>query len=131
VVDEVVQSLALGRPVYLAGGFGGVTLDLGTVLALSGIRTGVIPQSLSSALTSEKQGWLDEIATRLRPPPLTSLPVSADEQVSFLRDHALGGPLWPYNGLSEEENRELFRSTRPGVLRGLVVEGLRRVFSGR
>ena len=131
VVDEVIQSLALGRPVYLAGGFGGATEDLGTVLGLSGIRTGVIPQSLREPLTEEKQKWLDEIVTRLRPPPLTSLPVSLDEQVSFLRDHALGGPLWPHNGLSKEENRELFRSTLPGHVRYLVVKGLRRVFSDR
>jgi hypothetical protein len=131
VVEETIQSLALRRPIYLAGGFGGATYDLGVVLGLSSIRTGAIPYSLWDNLGSDKRRWLKEIEDRLRPPPLTSLPVLPDDQVAFLREHALGGPRWPENGLSPEENRKLFRSDDAETVRDLTIQGLRCVFSGR
>ena len=56
VVEEAVQSLALRRPIYLAGGFGGVTEDLGVLLGVSRIRTGRVPDSLSDRLGEKKEG---------------------------------------------------------------------------
>jgi hypothetical protein len=131
IIEEAIQSLALKRPIYLAGGFGRATATyaLGVVLGLSGIRTVAIPESLRNRLTDEQRPWLEEIADQLRPPPLTSLPVSPEEQLSFLRKYALGGPLWPNNGLTLEENRELFRSNKPEDVKKLIISGLKRVFS--
>jgi hypothetical protein len=131
VVEETIQSLALRRPVYLAGGFGGATEDLGVVLGLSGIRTGTVPDSLRDRLDPRRRELLTEIANRLRPPPFTTLPVFPDEQVAFLKQHALGGDKWPDNGLSARQNRILFGSTDCDEVKNLVVEGLGRVFSSR
>jgi hypothetical protein len=128
VVGETIQSLALRRPIYLAGGFRGVTRDLGVVLGLSSIRTGAIPKSLKNHLGQEKEQGLKEIEDRLRPTLLTSLPVSPDDQAEFLHKHALGGTLWPENGLSPEDNRALFQSDKPEDVRDLTIKGLKCVF---
>jgi hypothetical protein len=131
VVEETIQSLALRRPVYLAGGFGGATEDLGVVLGLSGIQTGTVPDSLRDRLGKERRERLAEIVDRLRPPPFITLPVFPDDQVKFLRQHALGGDKWPDNGLSARQNRTLFRSKDCNEVKDLVVEGLGRVFGSR
>ncbi len=39
--------------------------------------------------------------------------------------------MWPFNGLSPEENRKLFRSCDPKKVRELTIRGLLRVFGGR
>jgi hypothetical protein len=101
------------------------------VLGLSSIRTGSVPDSLKNRMAPELGRQLREIADRLRPPPFTSLPVGPEEQVRFLQQHALNGPMWPNNGLSPEDNRRLFNSTAPEEVKQLAVQGLRRVFSGR
>jgi hypothetical protein len=128
IVEETILSQALKRPIYVAGGFGGAAADLGIVLGLATIRTGAIPDSLKSHLQAEEKGWLKEISDRLRPPPLTFLPVCPSDQVNFLREHALGGPGWPDNGLSVEDNRALFQSNDPNKVVQLVIKGLQRRF---
>jgi hypothetical protein len=128
IVEETILSLALKQPIYVAGGFGGAAADLGIVLGLATIRTGAIPDSLKSHLQAEEERWLEEISERLRPPPLTFLPVSPSEQVNFLRGHALDGPDWPYNGLSVKDNRALFQSNNPNEVVQLVIKGLLRRF---
>ena len=123
--------MALGRPIYVAGGFGGVAPDIGVVLGMASIRTGSVPDSLRNRMAPELNRQLKEIADRLRPPPFTSLPVGPEEQVQFLQQHALDGPKWPNNGLSPEDNRRLCCSTEEEVVKQLIIQGLRRVFSGR
>jgi hypothetical protein len=131
VVEEAVQSLALGRPIYLAGGFGGVTEDLGVLLGVSRIRTGRVPDSLRDRLHNSKRKQLNQIADRLRPPPFTELPVFPTEQVEFLREHAFGGKKWPDNGLNGEQNRTLFHSKDSERVKDLVIEGLSNIFRDR
>jgi hypothetical protein len=131
VVEETVQTLALRRPIYLAGGFGGATRDLGIVLGVSHIRTGRVPEALRDRLDQSRRDQLGQIADRLKPPPFTTLPVFPDEQVEFLRQHAFGGKSWPDNGLSAEQNRTLFHSEDSEQVKRLVVEGLGNIFSGR
>jgi hypothetical protein len=131
VVEEVVQSLALGHPVYVAGGFPGVTEDIGVVLGLSRIQTSNTPIGLNSQLSPERRTLLESIANRLRPPPFISLPVLPDEQVAFLREHAIHGPKWPCNGLSLDDNRRLFESSDQNEVSRLIIKGLIRVFAKR
>ena len=126
IVEEAILSLALGQPIYVAGGFGGAAADLGVVLGLARLRTGAVPDSMRDQLTPAKRRQLDEIKERLRPPPLTNLPVSADEQISFLHDHALGGSGWPNNGLTSEQNRQLFETQNPAEVERLLIAGLLR-----
>jgi hypothetical protein len=92
------------------------------------VRTSATPESLQDQLGSEERQWLDQIAERLRPPPLVSLPVSPQEQVNFLHEHALGGSGWPDNGLTVEENRSLFLCDDPDGVARFTLTGLMRVF---
>ena len=124
IVEETVLSLALGRPIYVAGAFGGAARVMGTLLGLSEIRTGAVPGILFGKLEPDRRAKWSRIADRLRPPPLTTLPVLPEEQVVFLQDHALDGTKWPQNGLTADENRRLFRSTDPEVVARLVCQGL-------
>ena len=131
IIEEAVLTLALGRPIYVAGGFGGAAADLGVVLGLSALRTGAVPTSLAFQPSTMHETTLREIAPRLRPPPLLDLPVLPQERVQFLQRHALGGPGWPPNGLTSEENRELFASHDAQRAARLVVTGLLRLFDKR
>lgn len=128
VADEVMISLAMGHPVYIAGGFGGAAAEIGRLLALGGTRSGEVGDSLKDPQGSNN---LNVIAEKFRPPPWNSLPVTASEAGKFFKDHALGGEAWPENGLSAVENRRLFDSTDCLEVASLVVTGLRRVFSDR
>lgn len=124
IVEETILSLALCRPIYIAGAFGGASHAMGILLGLDEIRTGTVPRTLFGYLKPDRRKALLEIADRLRPPPLTSLPLLPDEQVAFLRDHALEGAKWPKNGLTAEDNRRLFCSRDPAVVARLVSQGL-------
>jgi hypothetical protein len=128
IAEEVMLTLAFGKPVYVAGGFGGAAADLGILLGLSDIRTGAVPSSFAP---QEQEDELASIADRLRPPPLNDLPVMSTEIVSFLRAHAIRGSRWPDNGLSWSDNRRLFASTDPREVASLVVRGLCRVSMAR
>jgi hypothetical protein len=127
IMEEAVLSLALRRPIYVAGAFGGAARDLGALLGLDRVRSGEVPERLKKALTVPKRDWLLDIRDRLRPPPLTNLPVLPDEQVTYLREHAMGGPGWPDNKLNLDENRTLFHSDKPDEVADLVTRGLLRL----
>jgi hypothetical protein len=124
VVEETILSLALGRPVYVVGGFGGAAKDLGVALGLDGRRTAIVPRSLRDRLSPEKRESLMNILMHLRPPPLPRLPVFPDEQVAFLHKYAIGGSLWPDNGLTFAQNRQLFAMKKPSDAAELIVHGL-------
>jgi hypothetical protein len=122
IAEEVMLTLAFGRPVYVAGGFGGAAADVGVLLGLSNILTARVPNSFAPF---SGDGEVTDIAEKFQPPPLNELPVKSTEIVTFLRAHALGGSAWPDNGLSRSENRRLFVSTDSNEVASLVVRGLR------
>jgi hypothetical protein len=95
VLEEALLSIDAGQPLFLAGGFGGVTAAIVTELGLDpeGVLGGVgEPTSWPDAVAEsvEKAGW----------------PVEA-------------------NGLEPEEIRRLAVSHRPGEVASLVLKGLR------
>jgi hypothetical protein len=118
-------TLALGKPIYVAGGFGGAALDCGSLLGLTEVRTGEVPPSFKPQTDETKLLALKE---KLQPGPWISLPITAAEIASFLKEHALGGQHWPDNGLNPDENRELFASKKPANVTRLLAKGLRRCF---
>ena len=128
IAEEVMLTLARGVPIYLAGGFGGAAADVGSLLGLAHPRTGEVPISLH-ADPEKNDPLLDTIAHKLRPTPWTNLPLRGSELVSFLKDHAIGGPKWPRNGLTPTENRELFDSRDCQKIVSLVTKGLLRRFN--
>lgn len=134
IAEEAMLTLAQRKPVYLAGGFGGAAYEVGCLLGLSHIRTGtggpsfqsehLVPERSLDAIAAD----LQSIAGELRPGPWVRLPVTGADLISFLKAHALGGPRWPWNGLTSEENRELFRASKANEVARLVMRGLTQRF---
>jgi len=125
IAEEVMLALALGKPVYVAGGFGGAALDVGSLLGLGSLRTGEIPVSLKP---DPREDTLKTIADKLQPGPWTTLPVTCAELAFFLKEHAIDGSRWPDNGLTVSENRLLFTSEDPEEVAHVVTKGLLRRF---
>ncbi len=124
VAEEVIVHLALGKSVYVLGGFGpSAARTIGGLLGLerpwTGTTRGIVP-----TFRKAKQELLARQARLFRPPPWSGLPVTSEEIVAFCRQHAVGGEGWPDNGLTVEENRELFESADPRRIAGLLERGL-------
>lgn len=128
IAEELMLTLALQKPVYVSGGFGGASRVVGNLLGLAHFRTGDVPEPLKAQPEESK---LAAIRDKLQPGPWTSLPITAAEIASFLKEHSIGGPNWPDNGLSMEDNRRLFESTEPAEVAKLVAQGLRRRFGAK
>jgi hypothetical protein len=124
VAEETMLALALGHPVYVLGAAGGVARRLGELLGLKRPWTGARELSMEDNLSDERKTALEKISDKLRPPPWTTLPVTAKDLHTFLKEHAAGGPLWPPNGLNLEENRRLFEAEDPKVISDLLTAGL-------
>ena len=108
IVEESLIALEVHQPIYLAGGFGGVTGDI--------IR----------ALAVDDGSWLPDG------------PDSASADERFLRGLDMLTAIqkrkdWPgtENGLTDEENRKLAASHRPSEIATLVSLGLGRRFAKR
>lgn len=126
--EEVMLSLAQGKPIYVAGGFDGAAYDVGCLLGLSHPQTGAVADSFLAGQNPWTDRCLTAIAAELQPGPWTNLPVSAHDLISFLKEHAVGGSKWPENGLTAAENRELFQSRDPVAVARFVRNGLARRF---
>jgi len=132
VVEEVMLSLALRKPVYILGKLGGAAEDLGKLLGLTDHWTGdPLPSFTIEESVIERLEGLKVVADRFRPPPLSRLPVTFRELKAFFRAHAVGTRGWPDNGLSLEQNRQLFASKTPTDIVKLVRLGLTRRLVGQ
>ncbi len=104
LMQEAVLALEAHQPVYLAGGFGGVTVDI------------------ARALGVDDGSWL--------PSETTALDEDQRLTAGYTRLQALAqAPKWPglQNGLSDDENRRLAVSHRPSDIATLVSLGLGRL----
>jgi len=126
IAEELMLTLALQKPIYVAGGCGGAAKICGSLLGLTNPRTEEMSQCFQD--NAEESSKLAALANKLRPGPWISLPITPANIERFLKKHAIGGRHWPDNGLSIEENRRLFASRRPTEVAELVVKGLRRRF---
>ena len=105
VLEEAILSVQAGQPIYLAGGFGGVTLDIAYLL---GIDTG---------------DWLPRLHEAVAPDQRL---VNGLERLVELANRQGRESL--NNGLTREENRKLAASHRPSEIAALVSIGLGRRF---
>lgn len=103
LMEEALLALEAGQPLYLAGGFGGITLDIARAL---GVDDGSWARRAEPATVDPRYaaGYarLTEVA---RSPGWTGL----------------------NNGLSDEENRRLVASHRPSDIAALIALGLGRL----
>ncbi|MEY4750471.1 MAG: hypothetical protein RIQ60_2685 [Pseudomonadota bacterium] len=101
LVEEALLQLDAGQPIYLAGGFGGITLDM----------IGRIEPKAAASLTD-----------------LTvQLPNDTKQALDQFKAHP-GAASWSAldNGLTDDENRRLAHTHRPGEIGALVALGLGR-----
>ncbi|HUA12813.1 MAG TPA: hypothetical protein VMA83_12525 [Solirubrobacteraceae bacterium] len=103
VVEEAMISIETGRPLFLAGGFGGATLEVARVLGLD-------PQHYLGVIGADKvrDPGLSEGLARIE---------AAAQEVGWRAQS---------NGLSGEENRRLAATHRPSEVASLVALGLGR-----
>lgn len=106
VVEEVLLSLERQHPVYLAGGFGGTTIDIAVAL--------------------------DPACLALKAPTAAAVAPRAVPVLAELARKAAAGGGWRLlnNGLDEMENRRLAATHRPSEIAALVATGLSRVTRG-
>lgn len=100
ILEEVLVSVEAGKPLYLAGGFGGAAIDA------------------ISALAPENSKWFHRYETEQD--DYKQVLVGLDE----LRCAAEKSQDWSHNGLSVEENAILAATYRPSEIAALVGHGL-------
>lgn len=107
IAEEVMLAIAYRKPVYVLGGFGGAAREVGKLLGLD--HTIANPDE---CLEDEKP--IEDIC----PPKFErafalvnpDLPGTIKELRNYLFSHSANdAEKWPWNGLSPQDNRELFR----------------------
>lgn len=127
VAESLMIAIAMGQPVFVAGGFGGVAEWVGRLLGLGDGWIGIPPGFDCDPLAVADWAGREH---HFRPPPHhTDLPLGRADLIDFFMRHALGGRNWSDNGLNARENRHLFQSTNPAEIAKLVRCGLHRRFS--
>jgi hypothetical protein len=110
IAEEVVLAVALGKPVYVLGGRGGAAHAVGRLLGLS--ETLANPDSCLGDIGNVSLGSVDKnFANSFTMPGHQNLPRSISEVRSYLFERSVTTRAWPWNGLSRDENRNLFGMT--------------------
>lgn len=99
LVEEAAIALEAGQPLYLAGGFGGITYDIAIALGL------------------DDGTWMPPLPDGQAPDPRTLAGLSRLHEIA----HQIGGVR---NGLTADENRRLAASHRPSDIAALISIGL-------
>lgn len=132
IAEEVMIALALRKPVFVLGGAGGAAQAVGKLLGLD-----AAPAGLQRCLTPAAKAALSHALTPYAPsfeiPGVPDSPRDLDELRRFLFHRGVTTAAWPWNGLSQTENRELFacpiseggEPVERAV--GLIVQGLSRI----
>lgn len=132
IAEEVLLALALRKPVYVLGGYGGAARPVGRLLALDDTlpnATHCLVEVNNPAFTEA----LNEYAHCFTLPGYPELPRSLTDVRQFLFDHSVHTPHWPWNGLTAVQNRRLFTCTveaSPAHVReavDLILQGLLRL----
>ena len=128
VVEEVMRSLEVpsGRPVYLAGGFGGATR-----LAVQALKGEPVPQLEVETFKGNERfmGLTERLRTAAGDYPSLGLPPSLDALWARLvelgkRRFATDEAATDHNGLTRAENMALWTTKDPAVVSALIMRGL-------
>ena len=115
VLEEIIIAIELRRPVYLLGGFGGVTSGVCRL-----IQTGTLPQELTQDWQVHNNAGYQEL-----------LDFSAAKNINCIAYNRLTDVLKSSNlnnGLNEEDNEKLFNTPFIEEAIQLIFKGLRSVF---
>tara|TARA_R110001592_G_scaffold88299_11_gene260072 strand:+ start:1615 stop:2526 length:912 start_codon:yes stop_codon:yes gene_type:complete len=119
VVEEVYLSMKANKPTYLIGAFGGISSDV--ISALKG--------KTPSRLTNKYQLSTEKLTNNAayyetnRPPRVES--INYTKLVDFFNNRGIKGL---NNGLTEEENKRLFKTIHIPEMVSLILKGLVTVF---
>lgn len=100
IIEEILVSIEASKPLYLAGGFGGATLDA------------------ISVLTPDDAAWFHRYEAEASDYERLVLGLDAIKLSAF-ESHG-----WKANGLSQEENARLAFTYRPSEIAALIGHGL-------
>jgi SLOG cluster2 len=132
IAEEVMLTCALGKPVYVLGGRGGGAKEVGRLLGLD--QTVANPDDCLADDEIERQSGSALQSNAFTLPGHPNLPQTTAEVRTFLFKHGIMTTAWPRNGLTLQENRELFgASIRTGAddsrkkCVDLIVAGLLRL----
>ncbi|MFL5350853.1 MAG: AAA family ATPase [Hyalangium sp.] len=134
ILEETMLALALNQPLYVIGGFGGSAQVVGELLGLSkawppdGRSVGSFGRKVVE--DANKDRTVTQASGLFRPAGVPDLPLTFTEAMTFVTGYSIGGPKWPPNGLSLDENRELFFTPDQDRIVELVLNGLTRRFQG-
>jgi SLOG cluster2/ATPase family associated with various cellular activities (AAA) len=131
IAEEVMIALALRKPVFVLGGAGGAAHAVGQLLGLDA-TLGSLRQCLQPSRYSELNHALVPHAVNFEIPSVPDSPRDLNDLRNFLFHRGLTTPAWPWNGLSQAENRELFAckiTDETAVDRAmvLILQGLSRM----
>ncbi len=137
VAEEVWRMMQLGKPVYIAGGFGGEAALLAQIIKARDNNTAV-PEKLRDSTWEQCEGFDEQIK------PFDAdqyydklgLPTSADALCSDLREAArkhlaTDASALAWNGLGVLDNLTLLDATDPSTIVSLIYRGLCRVAEDR
>lgn len=111
VVEEFIQSISSGHPVYLLGGFGGAASLLASLLRKE-IKVGkVVEEAYKAQRYAEFMSYCSE----------NKIDMGYDK----LEEIAAAGILCLNNGLTDDDNLLLMRSTDVIEIVGMIIKGLK------
>jgi hypothetical protein len=132
VAEEVMIALALGKPIFVLGGAGGAAHAVGQLLGLDEVLVG-IEQCLTPAVHNSLEHALVPYSSNFDIPGEPKSPRNLADLRRFLFHRGVTTSAWPWNGLTEAENRQLFAISisSPGepVANAveLILQGLSRI----
>lgn len=107
IAEEIMLALAMKKPVYVMGKAGGAGLAVGKLLGLD--ETLVNPDTCLADIGSiEHSPLYKHYRHAFVLPEQPNLPRTVAEVRNYLFEHGVTSSTWPWNGLTPEQNRQLF-----------------------
>jgi hypothetical protein len=120
ILEEAYNTVKAGKPLYLLGAWGGCA---GAICDM--LETGVVPEAFkdrTSQSAALQQSLLQERQTYSGKVPMTdTLPNGSEEMAKEILKAGIAGLR---NGLTDDENRQLFHAVHVPEMVGLVLKGL-------
>lgn len=122
ILEECVLALALKRPLFVLGVCGGMAAVVGELLGIGDSSD----EDRSSLQIPPREDAVREHSYLFLPFGTPDLPNDVGAAIVFVSSHAVAGPNWPWNGLTVQENRELFSARDPDQIASMILKGLLR-----
>jgi len=135
IAEEVMLALAMDKPIYVLGKAGGAGLAVGKLLGLDETLANM-DTCLDDIGSIEHRPIYKRYKHAFILPQQPNLPRTVAEVRNYLFEHGLASSTWPWNGLTPEQNRQLFnteltrkdnpKSNKKSCI-SLIIEGLTRL----